>query len=215
MEIKHKGIKLQYDADYYVTNGLESVSGFEIKVANKDRTTMEYHKVLIYLIDYIFNTKAVIKPEQTIAYYSWLLKFVPSSDSCYDLWEFVNEDGMFTEGIEYSANLIQMQEKVCNSKNTKTLFPFFGQKVAISRGVYEGMDCEGVRYPSPDHMTGWYITTDQYDGNFQSLMVVHYYHLAFKRTDLLPYLALPYGFRFSKYESKIEVWLDSTIQEYE
>jgi hypothetical protein len=51
MEIKYKGIEIQYDADYYVTNGLESVSGFEIKVANKDRTTMEYHKVLSYLID--------------------------------------------------------------------------------------------------------------------------------------------------------------------
>lgn len=92
-----------------------------------------------------------------------------------------------------------------------SLFSYFLQKLAISKGVYEGMNCEGVRYPSPDHMTGWFITTNLYNGNIDSLMVVHYYHSVFKRPDLLTYLALPHGFRFLKDASNSEAWFDEKV----
>ncbi|WP_187274560.1 hypothetical protein [Paenibacillus sp. N3.4] len=211
MNNEHKGIKIQCQNNHFVTSGLNRDFGYEIRVLSKERLEIHCQKALIYLIDFIIDTKAVIKPYQTIAYYSWILKLVPHTDFYYDLWELVNDEGLFAEGIDYTAELISSQEEECTKRGMRPYFPTFGQKLAISKGVYEGMDCDGVRYPSPDHMTGWYITTDLYDGNIDSLMVVHYYHLAFKRPDLLTYLALPHGFRFSKYASNSEAWFDVKV----
>ncbi|NOU68792.1 hypothetical protein GC096_32740 [Paenibacillus sp. LMG 31461] len=91
-------------------------------------------------------------------------------------------------------------------------YPLFSQKIAISQGVYEGgYAVNAVRYPSEEYMTSWYLTTDLYDGNVQSLMVVHYYHVAFNRPDLLKYLALPFGFRFYVSATEIEVWYDDNV----
>jgi hypothetical protein len=39
-------------------------------------------------------------------------------------------------------------------------------------------------------------------------MNVHYHHVAFKRPDILKYLALPHGYRFFANESDAEVWFD-------
>jgi hypothetical protein len=79
--------------------------------------------------------------------------------------------------------------------------------IVISKGVLEGDPIDAVRYKSPTHMTGWWITTDLYDGDIKSLQTMHYYHLAFKRPDILRYLALPYGYRFNL-DNKVDIWFD-------
>jgi hypothetical protein len=79
-----------------------------------------------------------------------MLKFVPCTDFYCDLWELVNEEGLFAESIDYLAERICSQEKECTKRGTGPCFPTFGQKLAISKGVYEGMVCDGIRYPSPD-----------------------------------------------------------------
>ena len=59
-------------------------------------------------------------------------------------------------------------------------------------------------------MSGWWLTTDRYDGNAKSLRTEHLYHVTAARQDLSRYLALPYGFRFdlSKGES---VWFEESV----
>lgn len=57
-------------------------------------------------------------------------------------------------------------------------------------------------------MTGWWLTTELYDDNTESLMVVHLYHLAFKRPEIMKFLALPNGFRFYKEPTDYKVWFD-------
>ena len=42
-------------------------------------------------------------------------------------------------------------------------------------------------------------------------MVVHFYHVAFKRPDVLKYLALPSGYRFFLEPNKFEAWLDEKV----
>jgi hypothetical protein len=68
--------------------------------------------------------------------------------------------------------------------------------VVISDGVFDGDHVQGVRYPSPEHMSGWWITTDRYDGKVSSLKTIHAYHLTRERPDLAPFLALAVGYRF-------------------
>ena len=81
----------------------------------------------------------------------------------------------------------------------------------LSEGVYEGLDVDAVRYPSPAHMTGWWLTTELYDDNSQSLMNEHCFHLAFKRPELLKYLAFPFGYRFYFSHKKAEIWFDENV----
>ncbi len=88
--------------------------------------------------------------------------------------------------------------------------------IVISDGVFEGECVEGVRYPSPKHMTGWWLTTQKYNGDTSTLRVEHYYHLPEKRPDLIKYLALPFGFRFFQKDETVgreeEIWKDDNVE---
>jgi len=208
--MNRKGVRIERESNYLITDGLYSLVGHEFKLCILHFDINEYTNVLNYLIDYCIDSKPEIKPDQTISYHSWLLKCVLTSDSYYDLWE-ANKDGEdFTEGVDYSIKMIQEQHEMCKRFNVIPSFPTFSQKIVISKGVYEGLPIEAVRYPSPNHMTGWWLTTEQYDGNIKSLMPVHYFHVAFKRPDLIKYLALPNGYRFFAGKEE-DIWYDQKV----
>ncbi|MDO6837835.1 hypothetical protein Q4596_19650 [Pseudoalteromonas carrageenovora] len=86
------------------------------------------------------------------------------------------------------------------------------QLVTISKGIYEGsIPVEGVRYPSPNHMSGWWLTTDEYDGNISSLVTVHFEHINEKCPELAIYMALPFGYRFNLGGETEHVWFDKEV----
>jgi hypothetical protein len=208
--MNRRGIKINQEPSYLLTDGLSSLIGYEFKLCIQHSDISEYTNVLNYLIDYCIDSKPEIKPDQTISYHSWLLKCVLTTDSYYGLWE-ANKNGEgFTEGVDYSIRIILEQREMCKRFNVIPSFPTFSQKIVISNGVYEGLPIEGVRYPSPNHMTGWWLTTDQYDGNVKSLMTVHYFHVVFKRPDLIKYLALPSGYRFFAGKEE-DIWYDQKV----
>ena len=92
------------------------------------------------------------------------------------------------------------------------------QLIVVSDGVFEGEPVEGVRYFSPKHMSGWWITTEKFDGNIDNLRNEHYPHLIEKRPDLLKFMDLPFGFRFFQdgyKKHKEDVWFDEKIIEDE
>lgn len=87
------------------------------------------------------------------------------------------------------------------------------QLVAISKGVLEGRrPVEGVRYPSPKHMSGWWLTTDEYDGDIDSIVTVHFEHIIEARPDLAIYMALPHGYRFDLGGDPEHVWFDEDVK---
>ena len=86
------------------------------------------------------------------------------------------------------------------------------QMVAISKGIYEGVTpVEGVRYPSPEHMSGWWLTTNEYNGDISSLVTVHFEHIIEKRPELAIYMALPFGYRFNLGGESENVWFDQKV----
>jgi hypothetical protein len=208
--MNRRGIKINQEPSYLLTDGLSSLIGHEFKLCILHSDISEYTNVLNFLIDYCIDSKPEIKPDQTISYHSWLLKCVLTPDSYYSLWE-ANKNGEdFIEGVDYSIKIIFEQREMCKRFNVMPSFPTFSQKIVISNGVYEGLPIEAVRYPSPNHMTGWWLTTEQYDGNVKSLMAVHYFHVAFKRPDLIKYLALPNGYRFFAGKEE-DIWYDQKV----
>ena len=109
-------------------------------------------------------------------------------------------------------NLIDIQKECCS--HYEAVYSPVGseQMVAISEGVYEGQNpVEGIRYNSPEHMSGWWLTTDSYRGDINSIKTVHFKHIAESRPDLAVYMALPTGYRFSLGGENQHVWFDETV----
>jgi hypothetical protein len=200
-------VSIEQSNDHLNTSGLIQLIDREFKILIKERAIEDYERLLKYLINYVIDCKPSIKNDQTISFHSWLLKFVDTGDSFYEIWEAKNDGQDFVRGADYSLGVIRQQEEECKIHNVSPVFPTFSQNIVISNGVYEGMAIDAVRYPSPNHMTGWWLTTELYDDNLDSLKTVHYFHLAFKRPDLLRYLALPFGYRFLVGNGK-DVWFD-------
>lgn len=103
---------------------------------------------------------------------------------------------------------------ICNSNKVDPVPVLDSQLIIVSDGVFEGDLVEGVRYPSPEYMSGWWLTTEKYNGDVTTLRTEHFFHLLEKRPDLIKYLVLPYGFRFFEEgykKNKEQIWFDEKI----
>lgn len=204
----YKEIEINVDNNYVETKGLKSYLDKEIRVVIGNNSQEDYINVIEYIVDYITNNKPMISENQNIGYYSWLLQFRIDDENYYDLYE-VNVDGSdFNRGCDNAISIIRSQSELCSHYGLATQFPNFNQMIVISDGVYEGKDIEGIRYESPDHMSGWWLITDDYNDNIESLKTVHFYHVAFQRPDILKYLALPLGYRFLMVNNSVEITKD-------
>ncbi|UKB85371.1 hypothetical protein LF887_07025 [Chryseobacterium sp. MEBOG06] len=204
----YKEIEISVSNDYVATKGLQPYFNREIRIAIGNNDQDDYKNVIKYIIDYILESKPVISENQNIGYYSWLLQFRIDNQNYYDLYE-INRDGSnFNKGCDTAISAIRSQSEICAKQNLTPLFPNFNQMIVISDGVYEGKDIEGIRYDSPEHMSGWWLITDDYDDNISSLKTVHFYHVIFRRPDILKYLALPFGYRFQLENNSVEITKD-------
>src|SRR5207249_10079546 len=98
-----------------------------------------------------------------------------------------------------ATNLVSVdQARVCERFGV-TPFPSLGAyKVAVARNVKTGVvPVNGLRHPPDPGTTGWFIWAGEElstaDDFFEPL---HVFHLPEICPDVLPYLALPPGWRF-------------------
>lgn len=206
--IKYKEVIIKSDNVYVYTEGLNFIIGKDVRLIIGKQKEEDYVDIIKYIIDYIVNENQIISENQTIAYYSWLLQFKIQDDHYFDLYEIDEYGEKFNKGCDLAISIIRSQSEICSQCELVPLFPNFSQQIVISKGVYEGREIEGIRYESPKHMSGWWLITDDYDDDIESLMTVHYYHVAFKRPDILKYLALPFGYRFLVKNGKVVIAKD-------
>lgn len=193
------------------TKGLVNRSHSELRVSLQTPELAEEGEAFLdFVTEYLAQSNIGIKPGETLAYGYWLVKFEMGDDGMLEVFEYSADATSFIKGAELALTYWRDQHAICDQICTNFDPPRPDRKVAISVGVYEGDPVEGVRYPSPDHMSGWWLTTDRYDGNVASLKVVHLYHVTAARPDLARYLALPFGFRFrtSKTKQATDIWFD-------
>ena len=165
---------------------------------------------LRYVAGYIIEQGRRISPGETLNYGFWLVKFELRDDRMLQAWEYNADATEFIPGATLGLTYWRDQHLVCESLGAEFFPARADQLAACSAGVIEGDPVQGVRYPSPERMSGWWITTDRYDGDIRPLRNEHLYHVTAARPDLARYLALPYGFRFDL--SKIEdIWFDESV----
>lgn len=189
--------------------GLHCGSVCQISATISDKTLIdECRKFLLLVGDYIGDGK-LIKPGETLGYGYWMTKAMAKDDDELHFWEYEADGEKFVPGVTLTLRYWRDQHLAC--EEGKSLFspPRGDQLVVISEGVFDDEPVQGVRYPSPEHMSGWWITTDWYNGDVATLKTVHAYHLTAQRPDLARYLALSYGFRF--YSESAEIRFDPKV----
>jgi hypothetical protein len=125
-------------------------------------------------------------------------------------WEYTPDIVRCVLGVTLTLTYWRDQHEVCHRFGGEFAPPLADQFVVVSEGVMEGDPVQGVRYPSPEHMSGWWISNDRYNGDFETLRCEHLYHATAARPDLARFFALPYGFRFdlARFE---DVWFDEEV----
>ena len=109
---------------------------------------------------------------------------------------------------------INLQKNICLKYKSSFIITNPNDLIVIDEGVLSGELVEGVRYASPDHMSGWWITSKKYSGDISGLRTEHVKHLYEKRPDLIKFLGLDYGFRFFQEGYKTvdeDIWFDKSI----
>ena len=201
------------DARRLYTTGLADEGYPELSVEVTDQSLKEQAKHLLRLTArYMRDEKLAIKANETMSYGCWLLRFQAGVKGL-EVWECDDEWTGFVPGAERALRLWYDQAEVCNALGSSFLPPLASTKTAVSAGVLEGEPLEGIRYPPPPHMSGWYLSTDLYDGNIKSMKVIHLYHVIARRPEIARYLALAPGHYFRLYGADEVGFLEDVAQE--
>jgi hypothetical protein len=195
------------------TEGLKVSGHSEVSVDVDAGLIEEAERFLKYVSAYLASSGKQLRSGETMAYGYWLVKFQDVEQGRHlETWEYSADASDFVKGGDLTLGYWKDQHFVCDQHSAVFSPPRPDKLTVISAGVIEGLAVQGIRYPSPDHMSGWWITTDLYDGNVKSLRHEHTYHVTAARPDLAKYLALPDGFRFN-FSVAEEVWFDEKVLE--
>jgi hypothetical protein len=204
--MSYRGIDIYYGNDCFIsTRGLNFFIENEIRLKSFGNKEGEL-ALLYYLIDYSIDGSPTINDDETITYGLWLLKFTRVAEN-FEIYELDELFVKWNEGADNAIYYFEQQKILCMSESAKFNVPLFTQNIAISKGVLEGLRVQGIRYNEPPHMSGWYLTTSEYDGNIENMKVVSLQTLVINRKDILQFLALPPGFVFEITENETcRIW---------
>jgi len=191
------------------TEGLNKNFEFEFSVYVDDVDLCESAVGFLNFISDYVKSGSKVSAGETIAYGCWITKVEQNDKNELFFSEQLPVTGEYKLGISLTLRLWEEQQELCRNKGAEYIPPLFQQMVAISDGVLEGEATEGVRYPSPRHMSGWWLTTDRYNGDIKTIRTVHLYHVVIVRPDLIKYLGLPFGYRF--HASSDQAWFDQKV----
>ncbi len=211
MNYNYKNLSIIKDETGLRTQGLYKYNDVEISIVIGQSKLEDVNALLCFVIDYIVDNKVKVAAEQTFPYGFWMVKFKNDGDHL-NVFEYDPTLQDLIVGVDFTITLFNVHKALCKQLDIDAYPPLFVQKIVISQGVLEGYPVQGIRYPSPDHMSGWWLTTDLFDGNVNTLMTIPLHEFIPKRLDLLKYLILPYKFRFETFSNRNEqIWFDEEI----
>lgn len=112
------------------------------------------------------------------------------------------------------ANLVTAEQAaVCTRFNVQALAVKPEQRVGIARNVMGGLvPLNGLRYEPEGNTSGWYIWAgEELSEDPDFFAPLHMEHLAQWCPAVIPYLALPPGWRILVAPSYEDVWYDDSL----
>lgn len=110
-------------------------------------------------------------------------------------------------------------DRVCLSVKAPFSPPSKNEKIGVSVSFFsdESTIIHGLRHPREEGVSGWYLWKGEYSDDKNFFQPMHLEHLLEATPELMPYLALPPGWRFlvdtnNGYE---DVWRDLSLIEIE
>ena len=84
--------------------------------------------------------------------------------------------------------------------------------IGISSQAKKGEEpIHGLRHPSVNGTTGWYIWSGEYSDDPNFFEPIHVKHLEEFYASIIKYLGLPPGWRFLKAEGYEDIWYDGEL----
>lgn len=197
----------------FVTQGLTDLTGKEFSINKKSLLKDDVEIIVNYIVKYVGEETKQIKDLETFGCGSWMIQFVFNGMyiELHELKNVIKGINYYEFDLTQTIGFYKEQLSLCMDNKVEPVIPLIGQKISVSKEIYEGREVNGVRYNAPNHMTGWYLTSNSFDGDINSLVVDHLYHILKERPDLAKYLALPPGYRFYKDEKEEEAWFDESV----
>jgi len=205
--------KILKKESFFITEGIQSIINKEFRVKKGEYDEIEIRYVIDYILKYIITENKILKDKETFELGSWLLQFVFNGFfiDIYELKNVLGGKNIYKEGIDIATKIYRIQSSLIN-EGISPLIPKFSQKIALTKDIYDGSEVNGVRYSAPSHMTGWYLTSNSYKGDVNTLIVEYLYFIIDKRFDIIKFLSLPIGYRFYRDNQEESFWLDEQIK---
>lgn len=104
------------------------------------------------------------------------------------------------------------QRAVCRRYGANFTPPEDTYKVGVSESALRGeLPVHGLRHPPESGTTGWFIWAGDLSDDPHFFKPLHLYHLAEDCPAVLPFLALPAGWRFMIAPDHEDVWSDNSL----
>jgi hypothetical protein len=103
------------------------------------------------------------------------------------------------------------QHNVCRRFGTEYIPPDIEQKVGIALGSLGMLPLHALRLNPENNTCGWYIHGGEFSTDPDFYQPLHVTHLAEYCPDIVPYLALPPGWRVLLAPDHEDVWFDEEM----
>jgi hypothetical protein len=113
-----------------------------------------------------------------------------------------------------NSEITLQQKAICQKYEAPYLEVNLNMIVGVADNINgPTMPINGLRHPQTDTTSGWYIWAGEYSSRKDFFRSMHIKHLIESHQELIPYLALPPGWRFlidptQNYE---DVWRDPSL----
>ncbi|HQR66539.1 MAG TPA: hypothetical protein PLB02_04020, partial [Thermoanaerobaculia bacterium] len=117
------------------------------------------------------------------------------------------------------TELARLEAEVCARAGVQPLAPEPLDRIALSRELLAGLEAgdvswpaHGLRHPAHGNMCGWYAWSGQvFPADPDAFVPIHFSHLQEAAYCVVPYLALPVGWRFLIAPGHEDTWYDPAL----
>lgn len=205
-----------------VTRGLFAEIGAELALdvsgAGGPELLESAKSLALFLGGYFESIGRAPEPGETTDWASSLLISQKVGEGRIGFDEFAFDGVTIRHGVVQCAKIWSAQSNMCHRFRSDYRPSRFGQLIAVSPGLLEGTpSIEGVRYAAPDHMTGWWLFAEGYDGakdEFKSMKTVHVFDVIARLPNVAAVLGLNVGFAFRQTDllspggASVNVWFE-------